>query len=163
MANTLARLQSLSQRFTKDRIGALLLLVLGACVTVTGTTYRIGTLNHMGAGFIPVTLGVLLLGVGAAIGLTSAPPKPPSPSDPKPLPPEWRGWLCILGGVAAFVVLGEYGGMMPAIFASVFISAMGDRKNSVRDAALLALAMAIAGALIFSWGLHMQLPLFAWS
>jgi hypothetical protein len=102
---------------------------------------------------------VLLMLVGLAIGVTA---EPLDFGDSKSAPTEWRGWLCIVGGVGAFVLLGNYGGLVPATFVSVFIAAMGDRGNSVRDAALLALALVVAGALIFSVGLHLQLPLFAW-
>ena len=58
--------------------------------------------------------------------------------------------------VLSFVLFGHYGGLAPATFASVFISAFGDRQNSVRDAALLSLLMVVAGYLIFSLGLHLQ-------
>jgi hypothetical protein len=64
--------------------------------------------------------------------------------------------------VLAFVGLGVYGGLVPATFAAVFISALGDKSNSWRDAALLAAGLAVAGVLIFSYGLHLQLPLFNW-
>ena len=150
-------------RFTlnKDHLGALLLIVLGIGVVMLGNGYRMGTLTTMGAGFIPVVLGGVLIAVGAVLGL-SAVAAAPGPKTPPRHPPEWRGWLCILGGVAAFVVLGNHGGLLPAAFASVFISAMGDRKNTVKSAALLAAAMTVAGVLIFSVGLHLQLPLFAW-
>jgi hypothetical protein len=116
-----------------------------------------GSLTHMGAGFMPVVYGTLIAFVGVVLGLTSK-PEP----DEKRLPAEWRGWLCIVGGVLSFVLFGHYGGLAPATFASVFISALGDRQNSVRDAALLSLLMVVAGYLIFSLGLHLQLPLFTW-
>jgi len=143
----------------KDRVSAVLLILLGVAIVAQGLAYRMGTLTRMGAGFIPVVLGALLALVGVAIGVTA---ERGDFGNAKDSPAEWRGWLCILGGVAAFVVLGVYGGLAPATFASVFIAAMGDRGNSVRDAALLALALVVAGALIFSYGLHLQLPLFTW-
>jgi len=150
-------------RFTlnKDHLGALLLIALGIGVVVLGNGYRMGTLTTMGAGFIPVVLGGVLVVVGAVLGLTAG-TAASSPKAEARHPPEWRGWLCILGGVAAFVVLGNHGGLVPAAFASVFISAMGDRKNTLKGAALLAAAMTVAGVLIFSVGLHLQLPLFQW-
>jgi hypothetical protein len=118
-----------------------------------------GELTRMGAGFMPVVYGALLALVGVAIGVTA---EKGDFGDDKTHPTEWRGWLCILGGVLAFVLIGVYGGLAPATFAAVFISAMGDRGNTVRDAALLALGLVIAGTLIFSYGLNLQLPLFAW-
>ena len=147
------------RRFNKDRVSAALLILLGLGIVAEGLTYRMGTLTRMGAGFIPVALGVLLALVGVAIGLTA---EPGDFGDAKTVPTEWRGWLCILGAVFAFVGFGVYGGLVPATFASVFIAAMGDKGNRVRDAALLAAGITVAGVLIFNLGLTLQFPLFAW-
>jgi hypothetical protein len=76
---------------------------------------------------------------------------------------QWRGWLCIVGGVLSFVVLGEHGGLVPATFASVFVAALGDRRNSWRAAAALAALMTLLGTVVFHYGLHLLLPLFAWT
>ncbi len=159
--------------WTKDHYGGVLLVAAGAGVVVAALGYHVGSLRQMGSGFFPVVLGVLLALVGLAL-LATTPrergggpaPEPPAPgpehahlSGP---PVQWRGWLCILGGVAAFVALGEHGGLVPASFASVFIAALGDRANRVRDAALLALAMTVFGVVVFHYGLHILLPLFGW-
>ena len=151
----------------KDHYGALLLLVLGGAVFALGLGYKMGSLNRMGAGFIPVVLGALMVMVGIAIGVTAAPPGQetiahPLPGDGTHTGPEWRGWLCILGGVIAFVVLGEHGGLLPATFASVFISAMGDRNNTVKGAALLGAILTVFCLIVFHYGLSLQLPLFQW-
>jgi len=43
--------------------GALMMLIgLGACLE--GLTYKLGTLTHMGPGFFPVALGVILVVLG---------------------------------------------------------------------------------------------------
>jgi len=39
--------------------------------------------------------------------------------------PEWRAWLCILAGPILFIILGSLGGLLPATFACVFVSALG--------------------------------------
>ena len=75
---------------------------------------------------------------------------------------QWRGWLCILGGALSFVVLGQHGGLVRASFVSVFVAALGDRNNSVRDATLLAALMTSLGVAVFHYGLHLLLPLFQW-
>ena len=75
---------------------------------------------------------------------------------------QWRGWLCIVAGALAFAVLGEHGGLVPASFVSVFIAAMGDRRNTWRSAAALAALLTALGVVVFHFGLHMLLPLFAW-
>jgi hypothetical protein len=78
------------------------------------------------------------------------------------LRPEWRGWFCICASIVAFVVLGNYGGLLPASFATVFIAALGDRKNSLAAALALAAAMTLVCFVVFWWLLRLQLPLFQW-
>jgi hypothetical protein len=157
---------SILRKVGKDHLGAVLLIALGAGVLVTGFGYRMGDLNRMGAGYIPVALGTLMVLVGAIIGLTARPAGTEKPSaalhGAAHSRPEWRGWLCILGGVIAFVVLGQYGGLVPATFASVFISAMGDKDSKVKTSALLAAVLVVFCVLVFHYGLSMQLPLFQW-
>jgi hypothetical protein len=147
------------RRFNKDRVSAVILILIGAGIIAQGINYRIGALTRMGAGFIPVVLGTLLALTGLAIGLTA---EPGDFGDQTTAPTEWRGWLCVLGGVLAFVVLGVYGGLVPATFISVFIAAMGDKGNSVRGSLLLSAGITIAGIVIFIFGLKMTFPLFTW-
>ena len=44
-----------------------LMLLLGLGIALKGATYRPGTLMHMGPGFFPTALGVLLVILGIAI------------------------------------------------------------------------------------------------
>jgi hypothetical protein len=147
------------RQYNKDRVSGVVLLVLGIAIVAQGLEYRMGALTRMGAGFIPVVLGTLLALVGVAIWVTA---EPGDFGTAKSMPTEWRGWLCVLGGVLAFVVFGTYGGLVPATFLSVFIAALGDRGSSVRVAALLAAGITVAGVLIFVYGLSMTFPLFTW-
>lgn len=151
----------------KDHWGALLLLGLGTALLVGGRNYAMGQLSHMGPGFIPLALGVAMVVVGLAIGITAAPAGQETTDHPLPghgthHGPEWRGWLCILGGVMSFVFVGSHGGLLPATFACVFISAMGDRTNTVKSAAVLAAGMTVFCLIVFHYGLTLQLPLFQW-
>ncbi len=103
----------------KDFLGGLLILVLGLATGVQASSYDIGSLRRMGPGFFPLGLGVILGVTGVLLMLTAKSPTPPA----ERLAPEWRGWLCICAGIAAFVVLGQWGGLIPATFAVVFIAA----------------------------------------
>ncbi|MNI53324.1 Tripartite tricarboxylate transporter TctB family protein [compost metagenome] len=76
--------------------------------------------------------------------------------------PDLRGSVCIILGILAFLLLGEYGGLLPATFAIVFISALGDRKNTIKQAILLSVAMSAIAVVVFWWALQLQLPLFRW-
>jgi hypothetical protein len=156
-----------SQRLNKDRAGAILLVLLGAGVIIVSRDYGIGSLSRMGSGFVPLTLGVLLVLVGIGIGLTAADSTafPKKSGDMEAASHgflDWRSWLGILGGVLAFIFVGRTFGMVPGTFAVVFISALSDRGNTARHATLLALALSVAGIIIFHFGLRIQMPLFSW-
>lgn len=144
----------------KDFWGGGLMVLLGIVVALQGSTYSIGTLSRMGPGYFPVALGVILALSGIAIaikGYLSAPVR-----DQKPLPPEWKAWFLISLSVVAFVVLAQYMGLVPATFGVVFISALADRDNTWKHAAVLALAIVVVCVIVFWWALQIQLPLFRW-
>jgi hypothetical protein len=157
---------NVSLRINKDLIGGTLMTLVGLVAVMTGLGYRTGSLNRMGPGFFPVALGALLAVVGVVIAITSrgkaaADPVPETHAHGHRLP-DLRGVVCILGGVIAFVAIGHYGGLIPATFSIVFISALGDRTNTLKEAACLAIAMCTVAAVVFAWALKLQLPLFAW-
>ena len=154
---------SMWRRVRKDHVAAVLLMAMGIAILVIGFRYRMGTLVHMGAGFIPVVLGVLMTAVGLVVGLLAAAGTPEEKAaQALPELPDLRGGICILAAVGIFVLLGSYGGLVPATFGSVFVAAMGDRKNTWKTALLLSIAMVVFGVLVFHWGLRVQLPLFTW-
>lgn len=144
-------------RFT-DLAGGALMVVVGLGAVLIGRTYPPGSLTRMGPGFFPVALGVLLTATGAVIALAAK--ASAEPSRHGSMLPDWRGWACILGGVVAFGALGEKAGLIPATFAIVFISALGDRRNSVLSAALLALLMVTFCLIVFVWILRLPFSLF---
>ena len=100
----------------------------------------------------------MLIAVSARSGQASEPA--PGEAHSHSLP-DLRGSVCILLGILAFLGLGHYGGLLPATFAIVFISA-GDRNNTVKQALVLALGMSVVAVVVFWWALQLQLPLFRW-
>jgi Tripartite tricarboxylate transporter TctB family len=144
----------------KDYFGGALMFLIGVVAIVVGRTYPVGTLGRMGPGFFPVALGVILALAGLAIATSARFAEHKAAK--KALPPEWRGWICICLSIVAFVVLGKYGGLVPATFAIVFISAMADRQNTIKSAIILALAIVAICIAVFWWALQMQFPLFGW-
>ena len=151
------------RRVRKDHVAAVLLMALGIAILVIGFRYRMGTLAHMGAGFIPVVLGILMTAVGLVVGLlANSGTAEEKAAQALPEPPDLRGGLCILAAVGVFVLLGAYGGLVPAAFGSVFVAAMGDRNNTWKTALPLSLAMTVFGIVVFHYGLRVQLPLFMW-
>ncbi|CAB3696370.1 tripartite tricarboxylate transporter TctB family protein [Achromobacter sp. SIMBA_011] len=138
------------------------MIVLGLGAIAQASTYTLGSLARMGPGLFPAILGVLLVLLGLIIARMAYSPMITEEDAEEVPPPEWRGWGCIIGGLLTFILLGKYGGLVPATFALVFISAMGDRQHTPRSAALLAVGVTILGVAVFSWALQLQFPLFRW-
>jgi hypothetical protein len=118
----------------------------------------------MEPGLFPAMLGVLLILLGLAIakGAPSTLNKHTDGGVEEIAPSQWRGWSCIIGALLAFILVGKFGGLIPATFVLVLVSAMGDRKHTLRSAVTLAAAITVVGVLVFSWGLQLQFPLFRW-
>lgn len=147
-------------RYNKDYYGGGLMCMVGIGAIYRGLDYQVGTLTAMGPGYFPVAIGsvLALMGLIIVLGARGATPSATGPRHR----PEWRGWSCILLANIAFVLLGHYGGLVPATFAVVFIAALGDRQNTWKSALVLALAMVAVCIIVFAWGLRLQFPLFRW-
>ena len=144
-----------------------LMLLIGLGVALKGwSSYRIGTLTHMGSGFLPTALGVLLALIGIAIAGAAAVPAtgPAGEADERILPehPQWWGWFCILAGPALFVLFGRYFGLMPGTFACVFVAALGDRTATLKSTLILALIVTVFGVALFSYFLQISMPVLMW-
>ncbi|VGO10894.1 Tricarboxylate transport protein TctB [plant metagenome] len=146
-------------------------MIISACGGLTlleAYSYQIGTLARMGPGYFPMLVGVFLVGLGLLVPFAPDPDElleevHAEPDATQPTRAErLRGMACIAAGILLFIVLGHYLGFVPATFALVFTAAMGDTSNTIRSAAVLALAMAVFGAVVFTWALQLQFPMFRW-
>jgi hypothetical protein len=153
-------MNSFLSKVHKDFYAGGLMALFGLGAIKQGFAYRIGTLGKMGPGFLPVALGIVLLLIGLILMRRAG--NGPATAGKQRRAPEWKGWLCICAGIASFIVLGKYGGLVPATFALVFISAMGDRDNTVKRALVLAAVMVAIAITIFWWALSLSFPLFQW-
>jgi len=143
--------------YNKDYYGGALMVLIGGSAAYAAQGYNIGSLAHMGPGYFPFAVGVLLALTGVLIALNDA-----ALVGHKHEIPDFRGAACIILGTIAFYFCGEYLGLLPATFAIVFICALGDRSNSVMACFVLAMSMMIVAVLIFWWALQVQMPLVRW-
>lgn len=144
----------------KDYYAGALMTLIGVGAVWEARHYNLGTLFHMGPGFFPIILGVVMTCLGIVIAVAAA---SSSEDDQLVLPkPEWRAWACILAGPILFIFLGDYGGLIPATFACVFVSAMGDREATWLRSFFLALGITVFGVLLFSYLLQVSLPMWRW-
>jgi hypothetical protein len=146
----------------KDYYAGGLMTLIGVGAILEARHYNTGTLFHMGPGFFPIILGVVMTGLGILIAGVAATAQA-SDDDQLTIPkPEWRAWLCILAGPILFIILGSLGGLIPATFACVFVSALGDREITLKSATLLAVGVTVFGVGLFSYVLQVSLPMWRW-
>jgi len=146
----------------RDFYAGALVIFFGLVMALKGPGYRLGTLMHMGPGFMPTALGIILIGLGIAIMGTGLSVPDGEDEDILPANPEWFGWACILAGPLCFILFGSYFGLIPATFMCVFVSAFGDRSATLRGSFVLATVVTVFGVALFSYLLQVPMPLLAW-
>src|SRR5699024_9523080 len=105
------------------------MLLIGLITLINSLNYKIGTLSRMGPGYFPLLLAVMLIIVSVIIMLT--PTHETEQGKAKSQKILYRPWFCVVLSVVLFITLGRYGGFVPATFAIVFVSALGDDDNSL--------------------------------
>lgn len=151
----------MSDKFTwkRDYYAGGLMLLLGVGAAVTGSGYKFGSLARMGPGFMPVVLGIVLAFIGILIAATALGSSEPDDKNFMPDNPQWFGWFCIIAGPVLFIVLGHYGGMIPAVFACVFVCALGDKTATYKSSFYLACGITVFGVLLFHYLLNIPFQL----
>lgn len=152
--------------WAQDFAGGLVVAAVGLGAIAIGQSYGIGSLRKMEPGFFPVALGAFLaligLGMAAFALQTRAEQAARGERDTALFErPDGRGWFFIVLGVLAFLFVGEVGGLAPAAFLCVFLSALGDRTMSWRRALVFGLIVTVLGCILFSLLLGIQMPLVA--
>ena len=146
----------------RDFYAGALVIFFGLVMALKGPGYNLGTLMHMGPGFLPTALGIILIGLGIAIAATAIGVPEGEDEDILPENPEWWGWACILAGPICFIIFGSLFGMIPGIFMCVLVAAFGDRTATLKSSVLLAAFVTAFGVGLFSYLLQIPMPLLAW-
>ena len=146
-------------KLKRDYYAGALMLVLGLGAAIIGSGYKVGTLARMGPGFMPVLLGCTLAFMGILIAGSALASSEPDEGRFMPDNPQWFGWLCIIAGPVLFIILGQYGGMIPAVFACVFVCALGDNTATYKSSFILALGVTVFGVVLFHYFLGIPFPL----
>ncbi|MGA7329794.1 MAG: tripartite tricarboxylate transporter TctB family protein [Rhodomicrobium sp.] len=147
----------------RDYYAGALIALIGAGAAYEGSKYGIGSLAQMGSGFFPVAIGIGMIVIGMAIAASGG-EIPSAPEHSETLHKvtngfDWRGWFAIIAAVCLFMALSEYAGLLPAIFACVFVSALGSKATTFKEAFILAACVTAFGIALFSLGLKIQIPI----
>lgn len=142
---------------SREVLAGLACVALGAWVVWITSDYRFGTPGRMGPGFFPVTLGVILTGLGVLIMLSALNMREAMARLPL------RPLIVLPATILAFALLLPRVGYGPAGVATVLISGLAGRAAT--PLALVVLAVVLVGStwLLFSQALGVRLPLFAWN
>ena len=134
------------------------MILFGLVMALKGPTYNLGTLMHMGPGFLPTALGVILIGLGIAIAMMAVPVPEGVDEDLLPEEPQWFAWACILLSPVAFIVFGSLGGLAPATFMCVFVAALGDKQATWLGSFGLSAIISFFGVMLFHFVLQIPMP-----
>src|SRR5262249_2662777 len=146
----------------RDYYAGALIALIGAAASYEGSKYGIGSLDEMGSGFFPVAIGFAMILTGASIAISGGKMEKQTPGPQlyaASSSVDWRGWIAIIGGTGLFIALAEYAGLLPAIFACVFISALGSKSTGWKEALILAACVTAFGIALFAFGLKVQIPI----
>lgn len=141
----------------RDILGGGLLVVLGLWAGFHAIThFDLGTVNRMGPGMFPASLGFLLAGLGALIAA-------PGFFRTGTLPTvDWRPMIFVFIAVTLFAVSVTSLGMIPAVVLLTFAAVAADTKIGWKGAIVLAIGLSILAYLIFRIGLGIVLEPFRW-
>lgn len=147
---------------------AAFVLLIGVATALGSLEYSLGTMGRMGPGYFPLLLGILLAVIGILIVVTpDSPDETRADANREPfgvvVRRRIRPWVAAVGGIIAFIVVGKYGGLIPATFVLIFGAALGDPKNSLKASFCLAVGVVAFAIAAFHYGLQLQFPLLSWN
>ena len=149
----------LKQIDTRDFIAGAALIAVGLFVALYASShYTVGDPARMGPGFFPTALGWILAGLGVLIVLLSF-RKTVHAFEPPPF--ALRPFLAVLLAIGVFSALVDRVGLVPTALVMTVIAAFANSEFNLLRALVLGAFLALLSWLIFSVGLQMTLPAFA--
>lgn len=133
-------------------ISGLLIIALGAFFFIGAAEYPMGTVNRMGPGFIPRTLGAISMGLGVLIWLGSLRAAGALPRV------SWRAVTCITASIALFAVMIERAGLVPAVFVASSVAMIGNAEATWRQILITSAAIAVICFVLFILLLGLPIP-----
>ncbi|WP_207472008.1 tripartite tricarboxylate transporter TctB family protein [Paracoccus fontiphilus] len=137
-----------------DLLSAGLFIGLGALGLWMGRGLPFGTLAQMGPGFLPRVVCVLLIAVGLAVGLPAL-RRPAQAIEAVRL----RPLLVITVAIVGFAYAATHLGFVLAALWLVIAGSLADPGGRWRHILPLAAGLTLFGALVFVYGLGVQVPL----
>ncbi|MFQ1702887.1 tripartite tricarboxylate transporter TctB family protein [Loktanella agnita] len=132
------------------------LLAAGLVISFFAWGYPTGSVNQMGPGFIPQTIGVLISLLAIAIIVVDL----RGPALERPTTLQWRGLCFVSASIVIFALLVERAGLLPSMFLAVGVSMFADDQAKPLTVLIYAIVAAGLGWLLFLVGLELPIPAF---
>jgi hypothetical protein len=139
-------------RSPKDLVAGLMFIAIGILAIVIASNYTLGTAARMGPGYFPRILGILMIVLGAIIGLRSLKLRGP------PLPGwKWRPVLIILGSVVIFGLVVNKLGLVLSTILLILMASAASTEFRPKEAAISGVLLAVLAVGVFIIGLKLQI------
>ena len=150
------------RRLSRDEIGGLATAVIGALIMWEASNYPLGTLQHMGPGYFPLWLGIIMVALGVIIALQGFKIRLAMGEDDWPAATSLRALAAISASLLAFGLILPRLGLIPAVIAVAMIAALGERTYRPLTITVTAIALAAVSMVVFVYGFGMPLQPLRW-
>ena len=144
-------------RHNRDGLAGLLFILFGVFAVVFAGDYPMGAAARMGPGYFPTVLGGILCLFGVYIlvrGIRSGERVKGRWA--------WKPLALIALSILLFGFILERFGMVPALVAVFFVSALAGHEFRFKETLLLTALMGAFAVGVFFYGLKLPYPLFGW-
>jgi hypothetical protein len=139
----------------KDILAGSTFVAFGVLFAAISMTYEIGTPVQMGPGLFPLALGGILAALGVLIVVKGFVAGEGDIIDIVP----WRAVALIVAGVVFFGFTVRGLGLVPSLFVTTVLAALGGYRTRPVTAVVIAGGLTVLCVLIFVVGLQLRLPL----
>lgn len=143
------------QSSRKDLLAGLIFIGFGLAFAYAAMGYPLGTALRMGPGYFPLLLAGILTLLGLVIVVEGFVGGKEEAVGVIP----WRGAALVFGALVFFGYTVRGLGLVPALFVTVFLTALASRRNGPLLALVIAAALTFFCVLIFIYGLGLTIPL----
>ena len=142
-------------RTSKDFLAGLLFLAIGTGAIVVARDYPFGTAMRMGSGYFPTVLGGILVLFGTFLMARGT-----RLLERSSLAWGWWPLACIVASMVLFGFLMPRLGLVPALVALFFVSALGGREFRFKEVLALTAVMTAFAVAVFVYVLKLPFQLF---
>lgn len=140
----------------KRAVSGCVLLIAGLFMSFFAWGYPTGTLNQMGPGFVPQTIGIMISCLAVAIIIVDVKTEKLARAEAL----HWRGLVYISAAIIIFAVLVDVAGLVPSIFLAVSVSMFADDRARPLSVLIYSVAATFLGWLLFLVVLELPIPAF---